>query len=399
MNSTPIHKDTGRQSKEWLTLYLIPVLLGLIIALLTILIKPQWFPSIATVKQEAITTDNTKPVTDNFSGPVSYSTAVDRAAPAVVNIFTQRIVKEKKHALLDAPFLKRFFNNQDRPPERLQSSLGSGVLMNSAGHILTNHHVIAGANEIRVSLHDGREVEAKLIGSDPEVDLAVLKINLPNLPHIRIADSGPIKIGDVVLAIGNPFGVGQTVTMGIISALGRNQLGLNTYEDYIQTDAAINPGNSGGALINAHGYLVGINAAIYSQSGGSQGIGFAIPANSAAQVLADITQFGKTVRGWMGIEVQEATPALLSELGLPTALEGLLVTGLSLNGPAQQSGLMTGDIITALNNKDSFSAKSAMNQIGSLRPGENISIEFIRSGRKQSTVAIAGKRQSPPQEK
>ena len=340
MNSTPIHKDTGRQSKEWLTLYLIPVLLGLIIALLTILIKPQWFPSIAIVKQEAITTDNAKPVTDNFSGPVSYSTAVDRAAPAVVNIFTQRIVKEKKHALLDAPFLKRFFNNQDRPPERLQSSLGSGVLMNSAGHILTNHHVIAGANEIRVSLHDGREVEAKLIGSDPEVDLAVLKINLPNLPHIRIADSGPIKIGDVVLAIGNPFGVGQTVTMGIISALGRNQLGLNTYEDYIQTDAAINPGNSGGALINAHGYLVGINAAIYSQSGGSQGIGFAIPANSAAQVLADITQFGKTVRGWMGIEVQEATPALLSELGLPTALEGLLVTGLSLNGPAQQSGLM-----------------------------------------------------------
>ena len=271
--------------------------------------------------------------------------------------------------------------------------------MNSAGYILTNHHVIAEAAEIRVSLHDGREIEAKLIGSDPEVDLAVLKINLPNLPHIKIANSGPMKIGDVVLAIGNPFGVGQTVTMGIISALGRNQLGLNTYEDYIQTDAAINPGNSGGALINAHGYLVGINAAIYSQSGGSQGIGFAIPAHSAAQVLADITQCGKTVRGWMGIEVQEATPALLSGLGLPTALEGLLVTGLSLNGPAQQSGLMTGDIITALNNKASFNAKSAMNQIGSLRPGENISIEFIRSGRKQSTVAIAGKRQSPQPEK
>jgi len=399
MNSTPIRKDTGRQPKEWLTLYLIPVLLGLIIALLTILIKPQWFPSIPAAKQEVITADNAKHVADNFSGPVSYSTAVDRAAPAVVNIFTQRIIKEKKNALLDSPFLKRFFNKQDQPAERRQSSLGSGVLMNSAGYILTNYHVIAKATEIKVSLHDGREVEAKLIGSDPEVDLAVLKINLPNLPHIRIADSGPIKIGDVVLAIGNPFGVGQTVTMGIISALGRNQLGLNTYEDYIQTDAAINPGNSGGALINAHGYLVGINAAIYSQSGGSQGIGFAIPASSAAQVLADITQFGKTVRGWMGIEVQEATPALLSELGLPTALEGLLVTGLSLNGPAQQSGLMVGDIITALNNKDSFSAKSAMNQIGSLRPGENISIEFIRSGRKQSTVAIAGKRQSPTQKK
>ena len=390
-----MRKDTKRQSTDWLTLYLIPILMGLIIALLILLIKPQWLPAIMTAKQGAITENQNSAATEMFSGPVSYATAVNRAAPAVVNIFTQRIIKEKKHPLLDAPFLKRFFSNQDRPTERLQSSLGSGVIMNEAGYILTNHHVIAGADQIRVALHDGREIEAKLIGSDPEVDLAVLKINLPNLSYIRIAESGPVNIGDVVLAIGNPFGVGQTVTMGIISALGRNQLGLNTYEDYIQTDAAINPGNSGGALINAHGYLVGINAAIYSQSGGSQGIGFAIPANSAAQVLADITQFGKTVRGWMGIEVQEATPALLIELGLPNALEGLLVTGLSLNGPAQQSGLMIGDILTALNNKDSFSAKSAMNQIGSLRPGENISIDFIRFGRKQSTVAIAGKRQSP----
>ena len=394
-----MQKDTQPQSKDWLTLYLIPVLLGLIVALLIIMFKPQSFKTPLTPKQDVTTENKTVTPTDTFSGPVSYSTAVERAAPAVVNIFTQRIVKEKKHPLLDAPFLKRFFNNQDQPAERMQSSLGSGVIMNAAGYILTNHHVIAGADQIRIALHDGREVEDKLIGSDAEVDLAVLKINLPNLSHIRIAESGPVKIGDVVLAIGNPFGVGQTVTMGIISALGRNQLGLNTYEDYIQTDAAINPGNSGGALINAHGYLVGINAAIYSQSGGSQGIGFAIPANSAAQVLADITQFGKTVRGWMGIEVQEASPALLTNLGLPDALEGLIVTGLSLNGPAQQSGLMIGDIITALNNKASFNAKSAMNQIGSLRPGENISIDFIRSGRKQSTVAIAGKRQSPQEEK
>lgn len=394
-----MNNNTKRQSNDWLTLYLIPVLLGLIIALLIILIKPQWFPSISMIHQTS-TSVNHQPAdnTSSFNGPVSYTTAVDRAAPAVVNIFTQRVVKQKKHPLLDAPFLRRFFNNQDEPSERMQSSLGSGVIMNEAGYILTNHHVIAEADEIRVSLHDGREVEAKLIGSDSEVDLAVLKINLPNLSYIQIAQSGPVNIGDVVLAIGNPFGVGQTVTMGIVSALGRNQLGLNTYEDYIQTDAAINPGNSGGALINAHGYLVGINAAIYSQSGGSQGIGFAIPANSAAQVLADITQFGKTIRGWMGIEVQEATPALLTTLGLPNALEGLIVTGLALNGPAQQSGLMIGDIITALNNKDSFSAKSAMNQIAALRPGENISIDFIRSGRTQSTVAIAGTRESPDTE-
>lgn len=382
-----------QQSKEWLTVYLIPMLLGLIIALLVIVLRPEWFPMVVTNKVKEITNTHIP----DFHGPVSYSDAVDIAAPGVVNIFTQRIVQEKQHALLESPFLKRFFNRQNQPRERMQSSLGSGVIMNEAGYILTNHHVISGADEIRVSLHDGRDVEAKLIGSDAEVDLAVLKINLRNLPYLRIANSGPVKIGDVVLAIGNPFGVGQTVTMGIVSALGRNQLGLNTYEDYIQTDAAINPGNSGGALINAHGELVGINAAIYSQSGGSQGIGFAIPATSAAQVLADISQFGQTMRGWMGIEVQEATPALLTDLKLPTALEGLLVTGLSLNGPAQQSGLMIGDIITALNNKESFSAKSAMNQIGSLRPGENITIEFIRSGRKQSTVAIAGKREKPSQ--
>jgi serine protease DegS len=386
-----------RQSQNWLTVFLIPVLLGLIIALLIILIKPDWFPQLTasqaqTHKRASI---NHQPIQHlaEQTGPVSYSNAVKRAAPAVVNIFTQRIVKQAQHPLLNNPFLNRFFNNQ--PNERMQSSLGSGVIMNPAGYILTNHHVIAGATEIRVSMHDGREIDATLIGSDAEVDLAVLKINLSELPYIRIAEQDPLEVGDVVLAIGNPFGVGQTVTMGIVSAMGRNQLGLNTYEDYIQTDAAINPGNSGGALINPYGELVGINSAIYSQSGGSQGIGFAIPANSAAQVLADITQFGQTIRGWMGIEVQEATPALLTSIGLPTALEGLIVTGLALNGPAQQSGLMIGDIITSLNDLPSENAKAAMNQIAALRPGENIRIEFIRSGRLQSTVAIAGKREKP----
>lgn len=386
-----------QQSQNWLTVYLIPILLGLIIALLIILIKPDWFPQLnrgtqAITTVAPISTQPIQPIRHQM-GPVSYSAAVERAAPAVVNIFTQRIVRQQQHPLLSNPLLRRFFNNQ--PSERIQSSLGSGVIMNPEGYILTNHHVIAGATEIRVSMHDGREIDASLIGSDAEVDLAVLKINLTNLPYVRIAEQEALNIGDVVLAIGNPFGVGQTVTMGIVSAMGRNQLGLNTYEDYIQTDAAINPGNSGGALINAYGELVGINSAIYSQSGGSQGIGFAIPANSAAQVLADITQFGQTIRGWMGIEVQEATPALLTRIQLPTALEGLIVTGLSLNGPAQQSGLMIGDIITSLNDQPSESAKAAMNQIAALRPGENIRIEFIRSGRLQSTVAIAGKREKP----
>lgn len=384
-----------RQSNDWLTLYLIPVLLGLIIALLIILVKPDWFPQLNSMTSTNQTQASINNSSNESYGPVSYSQAVKNAAPAVVNIFTRRIVKQKQHPLLNNPFLRRFFDNQ--PNERMQSSLGSGVIMNQAGYILTNHHVIADADEILISMHDGREVPATLIGSDAEVDLAVLKVNLINLPYIRMANHDPLKIGDVVLAIGNPFGVGQTVTMGIISALGRNQLGLNTYENYIQTDAAINPGNSGGALINAHGELVGINSAIYSKSGGSQGIGFAIPANSAAQVLADITQFGQTIRGWMGIEVQEATPALLISIGLPTALEGLIVTGIALNGPAQQSGLMIGDIITSLNNKASINARSAMNQIATLRPGENISIEFMRLGRRQSTVAIAGKREKPSQ--
>jgi serine protease DegS len=385
-----------RQSQNWLTVYLIPVLLGLIIALLIILIKPDWFPQLKASMQQpiniaSVNTETMRRLAGQI-GPVSYSSAVKIAAPAVVNVFTQRIVKQQ-HKLLDNPFLNRFFNNA--PSERMQSSLGSGVIMNPAGYILTNHHVIEGATEIRVSMHDGREMDATLIGSDAEVDLAVLKINLTDLPYLRIAEQALLNIGDVVLAIGNPFGVGQTVTMGIVSALGRNQLGLNTYEDYIQTDAAINPGNSGGALINAKGELVGINSAIYSQSGGSQGIGFAIPASSAAQVLADITQFGQTIRGWMGIEVQEATPALLTRLELPTALEGLIVTGLALNGPAQQSGLMIGDIVTSLNDLSSENAKTAMNQIAALRPGENIRIEFIRSGRLQSTVVIAGKREKP----
>lgn len=386
-----------QQSQNWLTVYLIPVLLGLIIALLIILIKPDWFPQLRPTLQYATNHASTNlassPRSAEHTGPVSYSAAVEVAAPAVVNVFTQRIIKQQQHPLLNNSFLRRFFDT--KPNERMQSSLGSGVIMNPDGYILTNHHVINGASEIKISMHDGREVPATLIGSDAEVDLAVLKINLSNLPYIRIADQAPLSIGDVVLAIGNPFGVGQTVTMGIVSAMGRNQLGLNTYEDYIQTDAAINPGNSGGALINPFGELVGINSAIYSKSGGSQGIGFAIPANSAAQVLADITQFGQTIRGWMGIEVQEASPALLTRLELPTALEGLIVTGLALNGPAQQSGLMIGDIITSLNDLPSENAKSAMNQIAALRPGENISIEFIRSGRLQSTVAIAGKREIP----
>ncbi|MBU2037838.1 MAG: trypsin-like peptidase domain-containing protein, partial [Gammaproteobacteria bacterium] len=316
------------------------------------------------------------------------------AAPAVVNIFTRKLVRRKTHPLFDDPFFQRFFRTNPEPSERMQSSLGSGVIMSPDGYVLTNNHVIHGADQIVVALHDGREVNATVVGTDPEADLAVLKIELENLPQIQVAHDSQLRIGDVVLAIGNPFGVGQTVTLGIVSATGRNQLGLNTYEDYIQTDAAINPGNSGGALINAHGELVGLNTAIFSKSGGSQGIGFAIPAEVASRTLTDIATHGTTIRGWLGIEVQESTPQLLTALSLPQALTGLIVTGIYPDGPADQAKLAIGDILVRINNQDAANARSAMNQIAALRPGDGIDLEFIRAGQKMQTHAIAGQRKA-----
>ena len=270
-----------------------------------------------------------------------------------------------------------FFGRNPEPDQRIQSSLGSGVIMAAEGYVLTNNHVIHGADEIVVALRDGREANARVVGTDPESDLALLQIQLDDLPVIQLT-SGDLRIGDVVLAIGNPFGVGQTVTLGIVSATGRNQLGLNTYEDYIQTDAAINPGNSGGALINAMGELVGINTAIFSKSGGSQGIGFAIPAALANRTMQDIAEHGSAIRGWLGLEVQESTPALLEALDLPRALTGLIVTGIYPDGPADKAGLNIGDIIVRINQQSADSARRAMNQIAAIRPGDNVQIEFTR---------------------
>lgn len=372
--------------------FLLPVLFGVIAALAVLNLAPEWI-----IQQPA---SQTKQVPDQTVipplnlGVVSYAAAVDAAAPAVVNIYTRKKVKRQQHPILDDPYFNQFLRETPQPNERLQSSLGSGVIMSASGYVLTNHHVIRSADEIVVALRDGREAEAMLVGTDPEADLALLKVTLNNLPVINVTSQRSQSIGDVVLAIGNPFGVGQTVTMGIISAIGRNQLGLNTYENYIQTDAAINPGNSGGALINAYGELVGINTAIYSQSGGSEGIGFAIPAETATQVLSDLAKHGATIRGWLGIEVQEANPTLLQSLGLPDALNGLIVTGIYPGGPAEQAGLATGDILTMINHLDSANAQSAMNQIAALRPGDRIDLEFLRAGKTIRTSAIAGRRQS-----
>lgn len=387
----------------------IPVLVGLVVAFAVLLWAPQLVtptaPQAPAVTYAPIAGIGPMPEQTTAApgssmahmGPVSYADAVDRAAPAVVNIFTRKVVRRKTHPLFDDPFFQRFFRTNPEPSERMQSSLGSGVIMSPDGYVLTNNHVIHGADQIVVALHDGREVNATVVGTDPEADLAVLKIELENLPQIQVAHDSQLRIGDVVLAIGNPFGVGQTVTLGIVSATGRNQLGLNTYEDYIQTDAAINPGNSGGALINAYGELVGLNTAIFSKSGGSQGIGFAIPAEVASRTLTDIATHGTTIRGWLGIEVQESTPQLLTALSLPQALTGLIVTGIYPDGPADQAKLAIGDILVRINNQDAANARSAMNQIAALRPGDGIDLEFIRAGQKMQTHAIAGQRKAHQQ--
>lgn len=361
-----------------------PALVGLCVAMAVLLWAPEW----VNISQPQ--THRAVPLT----AVPSYAPAVDTAAPAVVNIYTRKVVARELHPLYDDPLLKHFFRSNPNPSERIQSSLGSGVIMTSDGYLLTNHHVVNNADQIVVALRDGREASAILIGTDPEADLAVLKVELDNLPAITTTSSDNLRIGDVVLAIGNPLGVGQTVTMGIVSATGRNQLGLNIYEDYIQTDAAINPGNSGGALVNAQGELVGINTAIFSQSGGSEGIGFAIPVDAALRTLRDIAEHGTTIRGWLGIEVQEANPKLLAALGLPQALEGLIVTGIYEDGPADEAGLTVGDIIVAINDMDASNARRAMNQIAALRPGDQIDLAFIRDGKQGESSAIAGQRRS-----
>ena len=314
------------------------------------------------------------------SGPVSYARAVQRAAPAVVNIYTRKVVVSNRRPLLDSPLFRRFFGERDNPRLQTQTSLGSGVIMSPQGYVLTNNHVIENADEIEVLLADGNTVAANVVGADPETDLAVLTIDVQNLPTLVISDSGNLQVGDVVLAIGNPFGFGQTVTQGIISATGRNRLGINTFENFIQTDAAINPGNSGGALINAFGELVGINTAIFSKSGGSQGIGFAIPVGLARDVMTQIIEHGRVIRGWLGLELQNISPQLAESFGLSNQT-GVLIAGIVRNSPAHDAGIRPGDIILRFNNQDSGDAKMIQDEIAGRKPGEEVTISGIRKGK------------------
>ncbi len=318
-------------------------------------------------------------------GVVSYSEAVKVAAPAVVNIFTLQKVSQQQSLPINEQFLREFFG--DQIPEQFQSedqnSLGSGVIVRPDGYILTNNHVIAGADEIVVGLHDGRKAKATVIGTDPETDLAVIKVDLDKLPVLPFKLSGN-QVGDVVLAIGNPFGVGQTVTQGIISATDRTGLGINTYEDFVQTDAAINPGNSGGALIDVAGNLIGVNTAIFSKTGGSLGIGFAIPAQTCQQVLDSILKEGRVVRGWLGIEVKGLDPS--AELSLDSKT-GVQVMGVLANGPAAAAGIKKDDIIISINDQAINNANQLIAYIARQQPNSEVSA-IIQRGNEQIEIKI-----------
>ena len=367
-----------------------PLLAGVLIAMLIIQRYPQWvgLPTLDVNLQQAPQTNTV------VQGPVTYADAVVIAAPAVVNLYTTKVINKPAHPLFEDPQFRRYFGDNGPKQRRMESSLGSGVIMSPEGYILTNNHVTMGADQIVVALRDGRETLARVVGSDPETDLAVLKIDLKNLPAITLGRSDGLRVGDVALAIGNPFGVGQTVTMGIISATGRNQLGLNSYEDFIQTDAAINPGNSGGALVDANGNLTGINTAIFSKSGGSQGIGFAIPVKLAMEVMKSIIEHGQVIRGWLGIEVQPLTKELAESFGL-TGRPGIVVAGIFRDGPAQKAGLQLGDVILSIDGAPAGDGRKSMNQVARIKPTDKVAILVMRNGKEIKLSAEIGLRPPP----
>ncbi|HEX6414956.1 MAG TPA: Do family serine endopeptidase, partial [Burkholderiales bacterium] len=355
--------------------------------------RPEWLPTRGTqvaVVQQAPTT-----------GPLptavqmgSYHEAVQRAAPSVVNIFTSKEIRSPRHPLLNDPTFRRFFGDQLPDESQRASSLGSGVIVSASGFVLTNHHVVEAADEIEVALADGKKLLAKVVGNDPETDLAVLRVNADNLPAITFGSSDALKVGDVVLAIGNPFAVGQTVTGGIVSALGRTGLGINTFENFIQTDAAINPGNSGGALIDAGGNLVGINTAIFSRSGGSMGIGFAIPVSTAKMVLEQIVKSGSVTRGWIGVEVQEITPAISESFKLGVQ-RGALIANVLRGGPADRAGVRQGDVLMEVEGKPVADPTAMLNLIAALQPGAPAKMKLKRQGQEVEATVNVGRRPKP----
>ncbi len=353
-------------------------------------LKPEWLPhppEKAPVLQVAAPATAATPA-------ASYAEAAKKAVPSVVHIYTSQEVAAPRNPFAEDPFFRHFFGDQSQGTQR-RAGLGSGVIVSNDGYILTNNHVVESADAIEVALNDGRKFKAKVVGTDPESDLAVVRISSPDkLPVITFATGDSMRVGDVVLAIGNPFGVGQTVTSGIVSALGRSHLGINTFENFIQTDAAINPGNSGGALVDSNGNLVGINTAIYSQSGGSMGIGFAIPVSLARTVLEQIIRSGNVTRGWIGVEVQEITPELAESFGL-SATSGALIAGIMRGSPADKAGMKPGDVLLAIEGKKVGDAQSVLELIAGLEPGRRSKLSVKRSNKDLELDVTVGKRPRP----
>jgi Do/DeqQ family serine protease len=363
-------------------------------------LRPEWLPGGATpapAVKEVVVRESPVPRVAAEGRAASYADAVQHALPAVVNIFTSKAVKSaRQHPFAEDPVFRRFFGDMFGGDEAAQraASLGSGVVVSPRGYILTNNHVVEAANGIEIAFSDGRTRVATVVGTDPETDLAVLKVDGDNLPAITFAPSDAAKVGDVVLAIGNPFGVGQTVTMGIVSALGRSQLGINTFENFIQTDAAINPGNSGGALVDATGSLVGINTAIYSRTGGSLGIGFAIPGSIARQVMEQLIQNGTVIRGWIGVEAQEVTAELADSFKLSTRT-GTLIANVLRGGPADRGGVRPGDVLLAVDGQEVTDPTRMLNIVAGLKPESTVPLKVRREGKDLELPVVVGKRPAP----
>jgi serine protease DegQ len=337
-------------------------------------LKPEWISQ----RSPVVSLQEAPRLLDGETAPSgSYRDAARAALPSVVHIYTTQKIRQQRHPLLDDPIFRHFFGDRQEGPAQRNSGLGSGVIVSPNGYILTNYHVIDAADDIQISLNDGTTHKARVIGSDPESDLAVLQIKADKLPTITFGQAEALGVGDVVLAIGNPFGVGQTVTMGIVSALGRSHLGINTFENFIQTDAAINPGNSGGALVDVNGNLVGINTAIYSRTGGNHGIGFAIPAASARSIMEQIIQSGAVTRGWIGVEAQEISPELAESFGLPDT-EGALIAGVMRSSPADAAGIRPGDVLLAVAGKAVRDPQVMLDLIAALKPDERIPFRLRR---------------------
>ena len=383
--------------KFWL-LFAQATTIGLALLFIVHTLKPGLLPNAA--RSGVVTLYENTPDSGSRIPAAGFSAAAKKVMPAVVNIYTTSTVKVPANPFMEDPRFRFFFGDQfDEGVTQQNSSLGSGVIVSHDGYVLTNHHVIEAADQIEVALADGRTAKGQVVGSDPDTDLAVIKISLPGeLPSITFGHAEQAQVGDIVLAVGNPFGVGQTVTMGIVSALKRNHLGLNTFENFIQTDAAINPGNSGGALADVNGNLIGINSAIYSPNGGSLGIGFAIPVSTAKKIMEQIIQSGSVTRGWIGVAVQDLTPELAESFKLGN-VQGVLISEVVRSGPADKAGIRAGDILTSVDDKPLTDSNVMLEAISGLPPGKVAVLKLLRNQQEIVVQVKIGKRPRPkPQE-